>query len=99
MSAIPPNPLASVIQAHGAQTRELAQQRAEATEQTARNSGFQERLTDAISSVERDNAVYTDAEGAGSRGRAFSESPEEEPDAEPRKESGTTPGGQVDVCA
>jgi hypothetical protein len=100
MSAIPPNPLASAIQAHGAQTRELAQQRAEAAEQARRNSGFQERLTDAITNVERDDAVYADAEGAGSRGRAFSQ-PQEE--AESRDDSlgdsRTTPGGQVDVRA
>lgn len=102
MSAIPPSPLASAIQAHGAQARELAQQRAEAAEQATRNSGFQERLTDAISNVQRDDAVHTDAEGAGSQGRAFSQ-PEEEVDQESldevRDRSTETPGGQLDLRA
>jgi hypothetical protein len=109
MSAIPPNPLASAIQAHGAQARELAQQHAEASEQAARNSGFQERLTDAITNVERDNAVHADAEGAGSQGRAFSQPQEEdeesgeesgqEPKGASRDRSQAAPGKQVDLRA
>lgn len=82
MSTIPPNWLGSIIQSQGAEKRAAEKQASDSTSQSER-SGFSNRLQDIIESEDRDSQVYSDAEGQGSQGRAFSEG---ETDAEPSTE-------------
>ena len=55
-------------------------------DQAKRNSGenFSEKLQDVIENSDRDAAVYSDAEGAGSQGRPNSAPPEEKETEEKR---------------
>jgi hypothetical protein len=99
MSAIPPNPLGSIIQTQGSQTHAAEQKRQESVSQADRVGGtFAERLQDVIENTDRDSQVYADAEGTGSQGRPFEEAPgdENEQPAEPSEEE---PPGGLDVQA
>lgn len=84
MSTIPPNWLGSIIQSHDAQRRADADrsvQEAAAAERVRDPSAAERNI---IENDDTDSSVYSDAEGAGSQGRAFSEGDGEE---EPRDES------------
>lgn len=75
MSAIPPNWLASGIQAQGAQRRAVEDRDRDAAAQSRAAAGdaFSRDLIDGVQNSDRDSQADTDAEGAGSQGKAFSE--------------------------
>lgn len=82
MSAVPPNFASSVLQTN------LTQRQVSAIRDTERNQRTsadrqQARAVDqadsTVSTAEDSSEVYTDAEGAGSQGRAFSNPEEETP--------------------
>lgn len=87
MSAIPPNWLGSIIQTQGAQERTTQAKSAEEAKGTERGA-FSDKLQDVIENTDRDVEVYSDAEGAGSQGKPFSEA-EEEPEEEEEEEEAT----------
>jgi len=81
MSAVPPHFAASVLQSNLAQRQVSAVRDAERNQRASADTQQARAVDQADSTVEvTDDAseVYTDAEGAGSQGRAFS-TPEEEP--------------------
>lgn len=79
MSAIPPGWLGSIIQTQGAQARAAGdKQRENVTEAEHADGTFADKLQDVIEETDRDSQVYADAEGTGSKGRPFEESPGEQ---------------------
>ncbi len=100
MSGIPPNWVSSIVgggeasrQAGAARNKETAEQ-----VQGAAPARFADKLQDVISSAERDEQVYSDAEGLGSQGRPFSEQQPEQPPPDPPDEH-EPPAGGLDVQA
>jgi hypothetical protein len=103
MSSIPPNSLASIIGAQGTQRRGVESAAADAHD-AARRAGKAERperSQDVIEQLDRDDGVYADAEGTGSKGRPFGEAQAEEAESAGDGEapSGSTSGGSVDLQA
>lgn len=99
MSAIPPNWLASVIQAQGAQQRAAQTQSTQAADQARRvsNDSVTSKSQATIENEDRDSQVFADAEGQGSQGRSYDECrPPENP--EPDDEE-SPPGAALDVSA
>ena len=92
MSAIPPNWLGSIIQSQGAHERANQAKNAEDAK-GAERADFSDRLRDVIENTDRDAEVYSDAEGAGSRGSPFSEPEEAEENPEAAEENGDATGG------
>lgn len=89
-SAVPPNFAASILQSNLTQRQVTAvrdgerNQRASADRQQARAV---DQADSTVSMTDDSSEIYTDAEGGGSQGRAFSEPEPEtspEPDAEPK---------------
>ena len=79
MSAIPPGWLGSIIQTQGAQARAAGDKQRESVSEAERVEGaFADKLQDVIEETDRDSQVYADAEGTGSKGRPFEESPGEQ---------------------
>ena len=96
MSAIPPNWMASSIQAHGAADRAAESRRREKAEASERSGEADSAdLENVIENAGRDSEVYSDAEGSGSQGRPSGEA-DQDPN-EPEQES--TPGAGLDVEA
>lgn len=98
MSAIPPNWLGSIIQAHGAQNNAAKARHKETTDQTRRSEPFQDQLQEVIENADRDSQVYSDAEGSGSQGRS-SEEPETDAADESPGESDDERSAGLDVTA
>ena len=75
MSAIPPIPIASILQTSGAQARTTEQKARErdAAIDRAVGDGFKKDLIGAVEQSDADSQVFADAEGAGSQGRTFSD--------------------------
>lgn len=85
MSAIPPDIVGAAAQAGFAAPEASRVRDADRSAQANAAARQQRAVTDAADSVETsdgDTAVFADAEGAGSQGRAFEESQTAEPDAE-----------------
>ncbi|MCA9244664.1 MAG: hypothetical protein KDA32_11945 [Phycisphaerales bacterium] len=106
MSAIPPNPLSSIIQIAGAQQRAATDKAREVTRDAeTRESAFAEKLRDKIEDTDADTSVYADAEGAGSQGRAFDEGGGTDADdsndsgAAPKHDAPDEPGQRLDIEA
>ncbi len=106
MSAIPPNPLSSLIQISGAQQRAASDKSREISRDAeARETAFAEKLRDKIEDTDADTSVYADAEGAGGQGRAFGEdAAEDERDKSDEDDSAhppapDQPGQRLDVEA
>ncbi len=97
MSAIPPNWLGSIIQAHGAQNQAAKARKKETTDQARRTEPFQDQLQEVIENTDRDSQVYSDAEGSGSQGRS-SEEPEETTE-QPEAQAPDEPTGGLDLTA
>ena len=100
MSAIPPNWLGSVAQTQGAQARSAADKNREAGAAAERaDPTFAERLTNEIEASDRDSQVYSDAEGAGSKGRPFDDQAEPPADESADDEADAPESGGLDVQA
>lgn len=99
MAGIPPNWLGSIVQTQGAAQRsgeKKARESASASE-TAGTGSFADNLQGIVGASDRDNQVYSDAEGAGSQGSPFEEG---EPEAEtPGDDEQRPPTGGLDVEA
>ncbi len=98
MSTIPPNWLGSIIQSHDAQRRADADrsvQEAAAAERVRDPSAADRNI---IENDDTDSSVYSDAEGAGSQGRAFSEGEGEEEQRDESQEQAPRAGG-LDIQA
>lgn len=101
MSSIPPNWLASGIQAQSAQqkTAETRDKDRAAAAQHITESRFATHMQDVIEGAERDGDVNPDAEGAGSQGRADAETPPDESETPANSPSEAAPGGGLDLQA
>jgi hypothetical protein len=103
MSSIPPNPLSSIVQTHAAQQRasEARQKEANADRARSRDTSFSDKLHDVIENADRDSSVHSDAEGAGSQGRAFGEEEPADEACDPDTDSsGPNPSdGGLDIQA
>jgi len=80
MSAVPPNFAASALQSHLTQRQVSSVRDAERNQRASADHQQARAIDQADSTVEmtdESSQVYTDAEGAGSQGRAFS-NPEDE---------------------
>lgn len=101
MSAIPPNPLGSIIQTQGAQQRAGTQAAREAGAQAERTGtdSFAANLQDVIETSDRDSQVYSDAEGAGSQGRPSEEQEEQAANPQAADETDPAASGGLDVEA
>lgn len=100
MSAIPPNWLASGIQALGAQ-RSAAEERDRDAVQQARARGAADparNLIDGVESSDRDMQSDPDAEGAGSQGKSYSDEDAETED-EVRPDNPSDGGSSLDIQA
>ena len=96
MSAIPPNWLASGIQSAGAQQRAAEAREKDAAQARAAGAAFKHELVDVVENSERDGQVDSDAEGAGSQGKAFSQQPDEQAPQDMPQSSG---GPGLDIQA
>jgi len=97
MSAIPPGWLGSIIQTQGAQARAAGDKQRENVSESERVEGaFADKLQDVIEETDRDSQVYADAEGTGSKGRPFEESPDEQ-DAAAEESAPDEAGGGLDL--
>lgn len=101
-SAVPPNFAASILQSNLTQRQVTAvrdserNQRVSADRQQARAI---DQADSTVSMTDDSSEIYTDAEGAGSQGRAFSE-PQPDASTEPDVESATGDEGQhLDLSA
>ncbi len=104
MSAIPPNPLASIVQAHGAQERAAVARQREAAQERDRAGvdTFGDRLREVIATEERDAQVFSDAEGSGAGGRSTRGEHEPAQDEDERRgpDAGDdSTGGSIDIQA
>ena len=103
MSSIPPNFQASIIQTQAAQQRatEARQKETNADRLRSRDTSFADKLQDVIENTDRDSSVHSDAEGAGSQGRAFADDAESgAATATDEKDDGSIgTGGGLDVQA
>ena len=98
MSAIPPNWLASGIQAQGAQKRAVDERDKDAAQQARTTGGaaFARELIDVVETSDRDSQADPDAEGAGSQGKAYSDPDESK--KEPQEDT-NPPAGGLDIQA
>ena len=98
-SAIPPAWIAAGVQSVDAQARAAEAKNKEETAQTeaTEDPNFKRSLTDAIANDDRDSSVYSDAEGAGGSGRAFSEEPSDDESPEPGKTDDSAAGLDVEA--
>lgn len=98
MSSIPPNWLASGIQAQGSQqkTAEARDKDRSAAAQRISESRFATHIQEVIEGADRDGDVNPDAEGAGSQGRAPDDSDAPDSRAEPPAPAGD---GGLDIQA
>ena len=102
MSAIPPDIAGSAAQA-GFTSSEAARvkdaDRAGQDNAAARQVKATADAADSVETSDGDTAVFADAEGAGSQGRAFSEAPEDatEEDLVPEEQAHTS--GHLDIQA
>lgn len=96
MTEIPPNWLTSIAGTQGAQHQSDAHKVKEAADQTRRTNAtpFADSLHNVIENEGQDSQVYTDAEGTGSQGRAYTE--EQEPGHD---DAGEADPGHLDVQA
>jgi hypothetical protein len=101
MSGIPSDIAASSLQA-GVHARDVARQRdADRVQQAQITEKRQAKVEEAGATVETedgDTAVFSDAEGTGSQGRAFDDEHADQPEAPPA-ESPPPPEGGLDLKA
>lgn len=93
MSAVPPNIAGSVLQSGLAQQQVSAVRDAERNQRAGADRQVAKAVDQADNSVETTDdttEVYTDAEGSGSQGRAFS-NPDEESETTENAENPPTP--------
>ncbi len=102
MSAIPPNPLASVLQSPLAQGQAAGIRDVESA-QRASAERRQTRAVDAsdstVETTDNDTQIYADAEGSGSQGRAFSENPQQTDSDDEAPSSDAPQGRHLDLEA
>ncbi len=103
MSAVPPNFAASALQSHTTQRQLSAIRDVERNQRSSADRQQARAVDQADSTVETtDDAtqIYSDAEGSGSQGRAFSP-PEEEPKPEtlPEPDNDSDEGRFIDLSA
>lgn len=100
MAGIPPGWLGSIIQTQGAAQR-VGDKKAKEDSSAVENAGagsFADNLQNVVGASDRDNQVYSDAEGAGSQGSPFEEGEaEQEKSAEDNADQ--TGGSGLDVEA
>jgi hypothetical protein len=103
MSAVPPNITASILQGSFAQRQVAIVRDAEQNERTSADRQQARAVDQADSTVETTDdatSIFTDSEGAGSQGRAFSGSPDETPEPEPSEpETDGDEGHIIDLSA
>lgn len=101
MSSIPPNWLASGIQAQSAQqkTAETRDKDRAAAAQHVTESRFATHMQDVIEGAERDGDVNPDAEGSGSQGRADAGPPPDDTELPTDTPDDAKPGGSLDLRA
>ncbi len=103
MSAIPPNLVGPILQSPLAQGQISAARDNEEAQRAAGDRRQSGAITEADSTVEttdNDTAVYADAEGAGSQGRAFSEPRQENAESDAQTTAHPTDTGQhIDIEA
>jgi hypothetical protein len=91
MSAVPPNFVGPILQSHLTQ-RQVSQVRdkeeVQRSEADRRNAAAIDEQDSTVETTDNDTQVHTDAEGAGSQGRAFTEAEEAE---EEQAEESTRP--------
>jgi hypothetical protein len=92
--------MASGIQAHGAQKRAIDERDKDAAQQARTTGGqsFSHELVDMVGSSDRDTQADSDAEGAGSQGKAFADAPVDESSTE-ADPSETDAGAELDLQA
>ena len=95
MSAIPPDIAGSAAQA-GFTSPEASRirdaDRAAQVQAAARQAKAADAAVDSVETEDADTAIFTDAEGAGSQGRAFSEGEPGEPDVSAPEDQAELPG-------
>mgnify|MGYP006908280442 CR=1 FL=1 len=88
MSAVPPNLVGPVLQSHLTQ-RQVQNVRSSEENQKAsaaqRGGMATEEKDTTVETTDNDTQVYTDSEGTGSQGRAFSEPESQEEEASDKK--------------
>ncbi len=103
MSAIPPNLVGPILQTPFAQGQASAVRDGEEVQKASADRRQTAAITETDSTVEttdNDTQVHTDAEGSGSRGRAFSPQDESSDDLDGQSDDPTDPEGQhIDVEA
>ncbi|MBI4578656.1 MAG: hypothetical protein HY718_03085 [Planctomycetes bacterium] len=102
MSAVPPNFAASVLQSNLAQRQVSAVRDAERNQRAGADRQQAKAVDQAGSTVETTDdttQIYTDAEGAGSQGRAFSPPDQQEADPDRSTEPDGDQGRIIDLSA
>jgi hypothetical protein len=103
MSAVPPNLVGPLLQSHMMQ-RQASNIRDNEESQKATASRQQGTAADekdnTVETTDNDTQVHTDAEGTGSQGRTFSESPEQQEETPPTDLNDEDNGGHlIDIQA
>ncbi len=100
MSSIPTGLGSSIVGGTSAANRQAEAKNKESADQAKAtdNASFADRLQNVIDTADGDKQVNPDGEGAGSQGRPFSESPEEQQPDEATEEPPESEGG-LDIQA